>query len=171
MFNKKDKKSMEVIVKVFNDKRTPFSKFNTRTKISKRFNKDNIKVIRKGKELNVYDWTQSGREGTEIKEVLKKYNGDAKLTQEMMYAKWNEIGDMLTGINDLHDYMQAKIKAENYWKSLPLEIREQFNNNVYEFCKNGRKWAQDKINEFEAKNKVVVDTSTVETTTTQGTNE
>ena len=31
------------------------------------------------------------------------------------------------------------------WEQLPIEVRQEFNNNPHEFMKNGEQWLKDKI--------------------------
>lgn len=153
MNDKIDNKSgVEVIVETKNVKNTGFSGFDTYRRTCKKFNTENIKVIRKGKELCVQDWIESGREGTEIKEVLKKYSGNYALAEKEIARQRVAIGDALGEINDLRDYLEQTNKARELWDGLHGDIKSVFHNNISEFVKNGMDWAKGVKSEFDKQN-------------------
>ena len=130
------------IVRSYTTLQTGFSGLDTVPKIAKKFNTENINVVRKGKKINVQDWIDSNREGTEIKEVLKKYSGDYTLTAQEMARNRQAIGDALGDIKDLKDYLDQTKKAKELWDGLHGNIKEIFHNNISEFVANGEKWAK-----------------------------
>lgn len=102
-----------------------------------------------GKIRKVYDWIQEGREDTEVRTVLEKYGveGFKKMTEENkqeIYADISNVGDLRTNLEKIQH-------AEEAWKRLPLEVREEFNQDKNLFIETGMKWAEKKIAEYQAK--------------------
>lgn len=129
-----------------------------------------IKVHRGGKDLIVDEWIQSGRDGTNIYEVMDKFNIDAgKALSRMGLGEIQAISDDVTKIGRLQDILMREKRAIEHWESLPLDIRQQFGNSRHEFAKNGSKWLQNKIKELTPKVPEV--TPDVTTTTTTNTKE
>lgn len=107
------------------------------------FDKDKIFIKRGGKMLNLYQMIQEGREDTEIEPTLKKYGcleGHIAVDNNKILADFTEIDDF-RGIND------KAIKAKEMFYDLPLDIRQQFNNNLNTFTKEGKAWVQKRIKE------------------------
>lgn len=104
------------------------------------FDKDNIFVIIKGEKVNVYEMIQEARKDTEIAQVLNDYGCIEKLGIDT-----KKTYDSLVEINDMRDIYEAKNKADKLWETLPIEVRQEFNNNAHEFMKNGEKWLKEKI--------------------------
>lgn len=111
-----------------------------RTRKAQVYDKDNIFVEIKGEKINVYDMIQEAREDTEITEVLKRYGCIERLGIDP-----KKTYNSLIEINDLRDIYEAKARADKLWEQLPIEVRQEFNNNANEFMKNGEKWLKDKI--------------------------
>lgn len=120
-----------------------------RVRKAQNFDKDNIFIEMKGQKINMYDMIQEAREDTEIYPTLEKYGCIEKLGMDpkKVYSDMKELSD----ITDLRQIYQAKEKADKLWESLPIEVREEFNNNAHEFMQNGEKWLQNKIKEQEPK--------------------
>ena len=114
-----------------------------RTRKAQTFDKDNIFIEMKGQKINIYQMIQEAREDTEIYPTLEKYGCIEKLgiDPKKVYSEMKELSD----ITDLRQIYQAKEKADKMWEKLPIEVREQFNNNAHEFMQNGEKWLKDEI--------------------------
>lgn len=104
------------------------------------YDKDNIFVTIRGEKVNVYDMIQEARKDTEIAQVLNDYGCIEKLGIDT-----KKTYDSLMQINDLRDIYEAKEKADKLWEQLPIEVRQEFNNNAHEFMKNGEQWLKAKI--------------------------
>ena len=115
-------------------------KYMERCRKAQTFDKDNIFVIIKGEKVNVYEMIQEARKDTEIAQVLKDYGCIEKIGIDT-----KKTYDSLVEINDLRDIYEAKNKADKLWEALPIEVRQEFNNNAHEFMKNGEKWLKEKI--------------------------
>ena len=115
-------------------------KYMERCRKAQTFDKDNIFVTIRGEKINVYQMIQEAREDTEIAEVLKRYGCIEKLGMDT-----KKTYDSLVEINDLRDIYEAKNKADQLWETLPIEVRQEFNNNAHEFMKNGEKWLKEKM--------------------------
>ena len=115
-------------------------KYMERTRKAQVYDKDNIFVEIRGQKVNVYEMIQEAREDTEITEVLKRYGCIERLGIDP-----KKTYDSLIEINDLRDIYEAKAKADKLWEQLPIEVRQEFNNNANEFMKNGEQWLKDKI--------------------------
>lgn len=126
-------------------KKTKFNKYNRHTKVCEKFDKEKIKIKRNGKFINAYDYTQSGREGTEIYATLKKYNGNMELTQAEMKTAARELSGEISAIGDLRTVLDNKIKCNEIWENLNPKIKKEFNNNIDEFLANGENWAKNLV--------------------------
>lgn len=90
---------------------------------------------------------QEGRDDTEIIPTLQKYGcleGHIGIDNSKMF------GDF-TQLTDLRGVLDAKNKAEDMFYALPLDIRQDFNNNINDFTKNGAKYFAKKMEEEQAK--------------------
>lgn len=125
-------------------KPTPFNGWNKINRAVKTFG-DSAKIKRNGKELSLQEFINANNKDCTIYDVLKTYRGDMKLTQAKLNTLTNKISDELMEINGLNDAFKVMAKAEETWKSLPLEIRKEFSHDVKNFQQNGLKWANDKI--------------------------
>lgn len=116
-------------------------KINTdKKRMSQTFDKDNIKITKAGKEINVYQAIQDSREDTEIYPTLEKYKciDRLKLNTEEVY------GD-IRNIKDLRSTIEQVQEAEKLWEGLPLEIRKEFGHSKKEFMDKGENWLKNKI--------------------------
>lgn len=134
-------------------KKTKFRKYNRHTKVCEKFDKEKIKIKRKGKFINAFDYTQSGREGTEIYKTLDKYNGNLELTLAEMKNAATEIAGDLSNIGDLRNVLDKAKKYNETWSNLDPRIKKEFNNDINNFLDNGEKWAKNLVNkELEKRN-------------------
>lgn len=130
------------------------------------FDRTKIFVEKQGKKINCYDAIQEAREDTEIYEVLNKYGSypDKLLDAKGAYADFTTF----EGMRELKD---QQMQAENMFYNLPIKIRQQFNNNIHTFIKEGKGWLENKIAEMAPKTPVqpeVTVPSTQPTETTKG---
>lgn len=104
------------------------------------YDKENTTIRREGKDINLYDYIQDSREDTEIYPTLEKYGSvkPIELNAELVY------GDM-GHIKNLRDLKEAENASLELWNALPLQVRNEFENNRYNFMKNGEKWLKQKI--------------------------
>lgn len=126
-------------------KKTKFKKYNRHTKVCEKFDKEKVKIKRNGKFINAYDYTQSGREGTEIYETLKKYNGNMELTLTEMKNAARELTGEISAIGDLRSVLDNKNKCNEIWENLSPKIKKEFNNNIDDFLANGENWAKNLV--------------------------
>lgn len=117
---------------------TKFYKRGDRTKTSQTFDVENTFIVQAGKKINVYDMIQENSEDTDIYKTLEKYSSLEKIEMdhEGAFAEIEEI-------QDLRDFQQKQERANNLWLNLPLEIREKFHNNPYEFQEKGKAWLEE----------------------------
>lgn len=105
------------------------------------FDKDKITLKKAGQEYNVYDMIQEAREDTELYPTLEKYGcieGHMSLDSGKMYADFKEFKDLRT-LKDMER------KADEMFYSLPLEIRQKFNNDKSVFMRDGEKWLTSEL--------------------------
>lgn len=101
----------------------------------------NITVLRNGKEIRNYDLIQSGREQSEIFEMDEEQREELGLRLNESFGDQKKLDELssLRGAFELHE------RAIEQWKSLPLEIRQKFNNDPAEFANNGADWIKSEI--------------------------
>lgn len=125
-------------------------KFNydekTRERKQQDFDRKSIHWIKNGEKVNVYDFIQEGREDTEIYPTLEKYGSIKRMELDTpaVYQKFEKI-------NDLRDHLEQQKEAVNMWNALPLDIRQQFNNDRYEFMNNGMQWLEKRMKTIKEK--------------------
>lgn len=129
------------------NEKTPFKRWNINRVAKKNFT-ENPTIRVSGKNISLKEYTNENAIDTNIYEVLEKYNGDLKMTQEKMNKHYQAISNEMAHINNLADATKIMDESKKVWNSLPLEMRKQFNNNIGTFAKNGQKYAQQKINEY-----------------------
>lgn len=144
-----------------------FKKSELRERKQQFFDKDNITITMAGKTFNVYDKIQEGREDTELYPTLEKYGCiPTEMTKEQTIDFFKNNMSAVNGKIDLRNVQEAQIQSENLFYQLPLEIRKHFNNSIQEFQKNGYKYMNEKVKEWEAKQQKPVE----QTTQTEATN-
>lgn len=130
-------------------KNAPFKKHQETILFAQSFDKDKITVMRKGKEINVYDWAQSTKGQNDFYNNLKAYNGDVNLTIKQISEIGQRIEPELLNIKSIEDIAELTKKSEELWTGLPLQIRAEFNNDKSNFVKNGANWIKAKNAEYQ----------------------
>lgn len=119
-----------------------------RERAQQNFDPEKITFKKNGKEINVYDFIQEGREDTEIYPTLEKYGCIDKmmLNREDVYADYTELQKMrdLRGVKDFEN------QAKTMFYNLPTEVRKEFDNDINKFTKNADKYI-DKLKAEDAK--------------------
>lgn len=108
----------------------------------------NPKIIKFGKEIDVRTWINENNIDCEIYETMEKY-GTMKAQKADIIAIKGDLEKL-----DLRNALDRKIAIENSWKSLPLEIRKEFDHDPDKFMEKGIDWANNKIKEEQEKNKI-----------------
>jgi hypothetical protein len=119
-------------------------------KISEGLDVKKPKLIKAGKEFDVYDWIQAAREDTEIYPTLEKYGSLKRMEIDVntLYGDITEIKDL----RDIHDMIK---KSEEIWEGLPVEVRREFNHDKQRFMNEGEEWIK-KLKDEQEKNKPVI---------------
>lgn len=123
-----------------------FNKLNSRTRMQQAFDKEKITVTKAGKEYNVYNFIQEGREDTEIYPTLEKYG-----CIDRMILNEKEVYEDMRNMGNLRNRLDQIKEADNIWKNLPLEVRQEFGHSKREFVEKGEKWIKAKIDAENAK--------------------
>lgn len=134
---------------VFYKKDAPFKKHQEAILYAQAFDKEKITVMRKGKEINVYDWAQSTAGQNDFYENLKAYNGNVDLTIKQLSEYGQRIEPELLNIKSIEDIAELTKKSNDMWEALPLQIRAEFGNNKNNFVKNGLDWIKAKNAEYQ----------------------
>lgn len=142
---------------------TKYKKRGNRERMSQDFDREKITFKRAGKEINVYDFIQAGREDTEIIPTLEKYGSIEvmKLNQnnaEAMYQDLTEIQN-LGGYRGILDYQQ---KAKEMFYQLPSEVRKDFDNDHKKFAEKGRDYLNEKIQKWQKEKEALAQAQTNE---------
>lgn len=103
------------------------------------FDTHGIYHIKCGKKINNYDFIQENRVDCEIYPTLEKYG-----TIQPLICNKQILAEELEAL-DLMDIKNQRIKANEMWENLPLEIRQKFNNDQLQFLQDGPKWLQDEL--------------------------
>ena len=104
-----------------------------------RLNKDGIKqLVKKSTKKNIYDRIQASRDECNIYEILRRSDPAMRESLENRIIKANltdtgEVYDITDMPTNLVQARQMLIDADNKFKTLPLEVRKEFNNNANEF--------------------------------------
>ena len=89
----------------------------------------NITVVPKGKE-NFYAYINSFAESVDIHVLLARFqNGD----KEALLQRAGAYIDISALPTNLNEFIELSRNAENLFNTLPVEVKEKFNNNVVEF--------------------------------------
>lgn len=93
-----------------------------------------------GKEIDIQEYIEAGREDTEIKVVLEKYGCLKPLEKDIqgIYSDFTEYNDLRTTLD------KAK-KANEMWGEMPTDFKNKFNNSIEEFIDRGMEWAKSEI--------------------------
>lgn len=129
--------------------KTGFSKFDKRTKVAQNFDKEKIQIKRGGKKINLYEFIQENGVDCAINDVINKYGtgvGINKIqkTPEEIIADFSDYNDLMT-------FKNRELKANEMFNSLPVNIKQQFNNSKQEFMDKGLKWAENLVSKAKTK--------------------
>lgn len=127
-------------------KPTPFNGWNKINRAKKYFS-DDTKIKRNGKEISLQEYINENNKDCTIYDVYNTYRGDKKLTVQALNTLSHKISDELMEVTNLQDAFAVMKKAEESWRSLPLDIRKEFNNNIRDFQQKGLNWARKKYSE------------------------
>lgn len=118
-----------------------FKKMTERKRAQMNFDREKITVKMAGKEINVYDFIQAGREDTEIYPVLEKYGclDRIKRTDEELYQDVTAIQKL----DGLRGMVEQQRKAQEMFESLPMETRKYFNNSLNDFSLHAQEYLQN----------------------------
>lgn len=132
---------------------TKYRKRGNRERMSQDFDKEKITFKRAGKEINVYDFIQAGREDTEIIPTLEKYGSIEvmKLHPENAQAMYQDLTEIqqLGGYREILDYQK---KAKEMFYNLPSDVRKDFDNDHKKFAEKGREYLNEKITKWQKEN-------------------
>lgn len=109
---------------------------------SQDFNHKKITFRKAGKDINIYDLTQAGREDTEIYPTLEKY-GILPSVETAAQFLANRAGGFYAEFEqmmDLRDFHEIRQRSNEMWQDLPQEIRDKFHNDKEEFMNEGLDW-------------------------------
>lgn len=104
-----------------------------------RLNRDGVKqLVKKATKKNIYDRIQASRDECDIYEILRRSDPNMRESLENRIIKANmtdtgEVYDITDMPTNLVQARQMLIDADNKFKSLPIEVRKEFNNNPNEF--------------------------------------
>ncbi len=88
-----------------------------------------IKVVETGK-TNIYEKIQASKDETLVYNILDRFKaGDVSVLNQ----RQGTYGDFTEMPKTLAEAQQTLIDAENYFYSLPLDVRKEFNHSVSEF--------------------------------------
>ena len=99
-------------------------------------------LTKAGRTYNLYDSIQEAREDTEIEPTLKKYG-----CIDRMIVNIPDVYADLRGMNDLKSTIERQKKGQEIWDNMSREIKQEFNNNIYNFMDHGLEWAEKKQKE------------------------
>ena len=99
-------------------------------------------LTKAGRTYNLYDSIQEAREDTEIEPTLKKYG-----CIDRMIVNIPDVYADLRGMNDLKSTIERQRRGQEIWDNMSREIKEEFNNNIYNFMDHGLEWAEKKQKE------------------------
>lgn len=88
-----------------------------------------IKVVEKGKE-NFYGYINSFADSVDIHVLLNRFKNGDKESLLQRAGAYIDISALPTNINE---FIELSRNAESLFNSLPVEVKESFNNNVVEF--------------------------------------
>lgn len=110
---------------------------------------NNIEVVEKGTE-NLYAYINSFAQSVDINVIMTKFlNGD----KEILLQRAGAYLDISSLPRSFQEMVDIRLNAENLFKTLPIEVKQKFDNNVNQFISNmgSKEWmeimdtSQDKI--------------------------
>lgn len=88
-----------------------------------------VKIVETGK-TNLYDYIQASKDETLVYNILDRFNaGDVNALNQ----RKGTYGDFTNAPKTLAEAQQSLIDAENYFYSLPLDVRKVFNHSLSDF--------------------------------------
>lgn len=88
-----------------------------------------VKAVVTGK-TNIYEKIQASKDDCLVYNILDRFNaGDVSV----LNARHGEYGDFSEAPKSLAESQQRLIDAENYFNTLPLDVRNEFNHSVLDF--------------------------------------
>ncbi len=101
-----------------------------------------------GKEIDIQEYIEAGRDDTEIYPCLEKYGCLKPLerTPSEIYADCTEY-------NDLRSTIEKGRKLKEIWANMPNHIKNKFNNDPNEFIDRGMDWAKKEMDKQTAEQK------------------
>lgn len=112
--------------------------------------------VKYGKEYDIQEYIEAGREDTEIYPTLAKYGCLTPLerTPSEIYGDFREY-------NDLRSTIEKGRKIKDMWDQMPTDIKNEFNNDMNEFIDKGQEWAKKKVDaEIKAKESAEIQPAT-----------
>lgn len=95
-----------------------------------KLDKNNNVIVEKKGEESMYDYIQSFKDSVDINVVLQKFaNGDDRALNQRE-AFFLDIADMPNNVNEFVEFTR---NANALFDSLPVDIKESYGNNVYNF--------------------------------------
>ncbi len=95
-----------------------------------KFNEDGtMELVEAGRE-NLYEYIQSHKDSVDINVILKRF---AKGDVSALNKRQAMFGDFSDAPSSYAEALNSMIVAENYFNSLPLETRAQFDHNFHRF--------------------------------------
>lgn len=104
-----------------------------------------------GKELDIQEYIEAGREDTEIYPTLEKYGCLARMERTA-----GEIYGDFTEYNDLRGNLEKAKKIKDMWNQMDTKVKNEFNNDMNEFVDRGMEWAKKKVQEEIANQETIV---------------
>lgn len=115
-------------------------------KISDKGIKELVKTDRKE---NVYDRIQADYDSTDINKLMIRFSLGDQSALDIRKGIYMDVTDMPSNYAEL---LQRYVEAENYFKTLPVDVKELFNNSVDQFFTEfGSKEFDSKIAEYNKK--------------------
>lgn len=112
-----------------------------------RFDKDGVKkLVMKDSKINVYDRIQADYDSTDINKLMLRFSlGDTEALN-VRSGQFIDVTKMPTTLAEVFDKAQ---QAENYFRELPTDVKELFNNSASEFFSQyGTKEFNEKIDKY-----------------------
>lgn len=90
---------------------------------------DGTKKLKEAGVENTYEKIQAAAAGTDINNLIERAKrGDPSVTRA------NKIyGDFTEMPQDMRDFMNIKLKAEQAWETLPIEIRRSYDHDIEKY--------------------------------------
>lgn len=111
---------------------------------------NNATVNRAGQKINWKKYTQEQNVELDIYDVLEKYDG--KYRNRLKYDPEIELAE-IDHTMTLEKVFDRNKAIKQQWLNLPLEVRNEFNNDVNTFVDKGQAWLENKVKETQKKQK------------------